>query len=447
MLSRIQFSLTAGFHYLFPPLSIGLALMIVIMEGVYLKTKDPKFLKMTKFWTNIFGLSFAIGVATGFVQVFAFGNNWAKYSSFVGDVFGSVLAAEGIFAFFLEAGFIGVMLFGWKKVSPKVHYLSTCCVAFGAHFSAIWIVAANSWMQTPTGYRIVGEGDQARALVTDFWAVVFNPSFLDRLGHVILGCWLTGSFVVLSIAAYYYLKGKHRDFSRSCMKLGLWIGGISLLLQLWSADSSARGVAKNQPEKLAAIEGVFDTTDYTPMTLLGYVDTEKEETVGIKVPGLLSLMTYRNAKTPVTGLKEFAKSDRPNAAIVFQSYHLMIYTWVYMCVVALLGAIFFIRKTLEKKRWLLWGLVFSSAMPFIANLAGWFTAEVGRQPWVVWKIMRTFQGVSRSIVASQVVGSLIMFTAIYIALFSLFIFLLNRKVQMGPQGDIGESEYSNPYGA
>ena len=208
MLSRIQFSLTSMFHYIYPPLSIGLGLYLVIIEGIYLKTKNPLYLKMTKFWVKIFALTFALGVATGLVQLFGFGTNWSQYSRFVGDVFGSALGAEGVFAFFLEAGFLGVMLFGWKKVSEKVHYFATICVCLGAHFSAVWIVIANSWMQTPTGFKIVGEGLQARAIVTDFWAMIFNPSSMDRLVHVIFGCWLTGIFLVISISAYYLLEEK-----------------------------------------------------------------------------------------------------------------------------------------------------------------------------------------------------------------------------------------------
>ncbi|MCB1117568.1 MAG: cytochrome ubiquinol oxidase subunit I, partial [Chlamydiia bacterium] len=205
-LSRIQFGLNSTFHYIYPPMSIGIGLMLVIIEGFYIKTKKPIYKQMAKFWTKIFALTFALGVATGLVQLFAFGNNWARYSRFVGDVFGSALGAEGIFAFFLEAGFVGLMLFGWDRVKPKMHYFSTICVAAGAHFSAVWIVIANSWMQTPTGYKIVGQGLKARAVVTDFWAMVFNPSAMDRLAHVLIGCWLTGTFLIVSVSAYYIIK-------------------------------------------------------------------------------------------------------------------------------------------------------------------------------------------------------------------------------------------------
>ena len=447
VLSRIQFALTAGFHYLYPPLSIGLSLMVVIMEGIYMKTKDPHYKKLAIFWTRLFALSFALGVATGLVQLFAFGNNWASYSRFVGNVFGSALAAEGVFAFFLEAGFVGLMLFGWNKVKPGLHYFSTICVAVGAHFSATWIVAANSWMQTPAGFRVEGSGPEAKAVLTGFWEMIFNPSFLDRLTHVLIGCWLTGAFMVISVSAFYFLKKRHIAFARSSMKTGLIIASVMVLLQLVSADSSARIVAKYQPAKLAAMEGVFKTEPNTAMNLIGYVDSE--EVKALQVPGLLSFLVNRNFETPVAGLDNFEKSDWPIVGATFQTYHLMIYMWGGMFLAALLGVILWKRKRFETSKWTLRFLVISVAFPFIANEAGWFTAEMGRQPWVVYNIMRTSEGISRSIVAGQVVGSLIMFSVIYIFLFSMFIFLLNRKIKAGPTDiqEEGDAIYRDPYKA
>lgn len=446
MLSRIQFGLNSAFHYIYPPLSIGIGLLLVIFEGMYIKTKNPLYKQIAKFWTKIFALTFALGVATGLVQLFAFGNNWARYSRFVGDVFGSALGAEGVFAFFLEAGFVGLMLFGWDRVKPKTHYFSTICVAAGAHFSAVWIVIANSWMQTPTGYKIIGQGAQARAVVTDFWAMIFNPSSIDRLVHVLIGCWLTGAFLVISVTAYYFLKGRHIEFAKKTMKISLSMAGIALILQLVSADSTARGVAKNQPEKLAAIEGVYKTEEYTPMTLLGYVDTKTQEVKGIKVPGLLSFLCFHNFKKPVTGLGEFPKDDWPNVPVVFQTYHIMIYMWGAMVVVALLGFWHWRKKTLHTAKWTLRLMVISIGFPMIANMTGWFTAEMGRQPWVVYHLLRTADGVSKSITAHQVIGSLTMFTILYILLFSLFIFLLDRKIKHGPEEEGHEDAiYRDPY--
>lgn len=431
MLSRIQFAMTSMFHYIYPPLSIGLGLFLVILEGMYMKTKNPLYLQMTKFWVKVFALTFALGVATGLVQVFGFGTNWANYSRFVGDVFGSALGAEGIFAFFLEAGFMGVMLFGWKKVSPKVHYISTICVAAGAHFSAVWIVIANSWMQTPAGYNIVGSGTKARAVVTNFWEMLFNPSSMDRLIHVLIGCWLSGLFLVISISAYYFLKKKHLEFARTSMKIGLILASIALVLQLISADSTARGVAKNQPAKLAAMEGLFETHRAAPMTLIGWVDTKDGSVKGIRVPGLLSLFVHRNLDA-VQGLDQIPKNEHPPLQIVFQAYHLMIYMWGAMVLGACAGLYLLKKRKLENAKWVLRYLVIAILFPQTANMVGWMTAEIGRQPWVVWKLMRTVDGVSPNIVAGQVVGSLIMLFSIYLILLFTFLFLLDRKIKHGP---------------
>ena len=444
-LSRIQFALTIGFHYIFPPLSIGLSLMIVIFEGLYLRTKDNLYLRTTKFMTKLFALSFALGVATGIVQVFAFGNNWGRYSEFVGDVFGSVLAAEGIFAFFLEAGFIGIMLFGWDKVSKRVHYLSSCLVSIGAHFSAVWIVAANSWMQTPAGFKIIGEGTRARAVITSYYDVVFNPSFLDRITHVLIGCWLTGAFFVVSISAYYLLKKRHTAMANMSLKVSLIVGTIMVVLQLISADSSAKGVAKHQPAKLAAMEGVYKTQENTPIYVAGWVDPEKQETRGITIPGGLSFLVNGDfSGKAVKGLDSIPKTDWPYVPAVFQFYHVMIYMWGGMALAVTLGLIYW--RKLAETPWLLRYMMLSVYFPFIANQAGWFTAEMGRQPWIVQGIMRTSAGVSRAITPAMVWGSLAMFVVIFAALFALFIFLLDRKIKHGPdESSDADMVYRDPY--
>lgn len=259
ILARFQFAFTIMFHYIYPPLSIGLALVLVISEGIYIRTKNPVYLEMAKFWTKVFALTFAIGVATGIVMEFEFGTNWARYSRFVGDVFGSALAAEGVFAFFLESGFLAIVLFGWNRVSPKFHYFATTMVCLGAHFSAIWIVVANSWMQTPAGYHIAGEGLAARAIINDFWGMVFNPSSMTRLFHTVIGCWLAGAFLVISVGAYYVLKQRHIQFAKNSLKIGLGVALVSCLLQVITGDSSGRIVAKYQPAKLAAMEALYKT--------------------------------------------------------------------------------------------------------------------------------------------------------------------------------------------
>ncbi len=432
-LSRIQFALNICFHYLYPPISIGLGLILVIMEGMYLKTNDLKYKEMTNFWIKIFSLTFALGVATGLVQTFAFGTNWARYSRFVGDVFGSALAAEGMFAFFLEAGFLGILLFGWQKVGRKLHYFANICVCLGAHFSAVWIVIANSWMQTPAGFRIVETPLGPRAEVTEFWKMVFNPSSVDRLCHVVLACWLTGAFFVISVAAYYLLKQKHQKIAKSMMSIGLGFAMISLILQLVSGDSSARLVAKYQPAKLAAFEGIYKTEPSTPISVIGWVDSANEKVHSIKIPGALSLMTYHDFKTPVQGLDQVPRNEWPNVALTFQTYHIMVMMWGLMFFIASLGLYYNWKKTLHQKKWLLWPMIFSVGFPHIAQQCGWISAEVGRQPWIVWKLLRTSEGVSTAISAGQVFGSITMFVFIYILLFSLFIFLLDRKIKHGPE--------------
>lgn len=432
-LSRVQFALTSAFHYIYPPMSIGLGLMLVIFEGVYIKTKKPLYKEITKFWVRIFALTFALGVATGIVQLFGFGTNWSRYSRFVGDVFGSALGAEGVFAFFLEAGFLGIVLFGWERVSARMHYISTILVCAGAHFSAVWITIANSWMQTPTGFKIVGEGAQARAVVTDFWQMMFNPSSIDRLLHVTLGCWLTGIFLVLSVSAYYVLKKRHLAASAHMMKVGLIAAVVVLVLQLISADISARGVAFHQPSKLAAMEGLYKTEGHAALSVAGWVDEKNQTVRGLKIPGMLSFLIHRNADTPVVGFDQISPQDRPPIQIVFQTYHLMIAMWILMAFFSVMGLFYWKRRALKRVKWVLWGLVISVIFPQIANQCGWMTAEIGRQPWVVYGILRTQDGVSPVINAHQVSLSIGMFLVIYALLFVLFLFLLDRKIKHGPE--------------
>ncbi|MCX8104303.1 MAG: cytochrome ubiquinol oxidase subunit I [Ignavibacterium album] len=446
ILARLQFAITIAFHYIYPPLSIGLGVFMVISEGMYLKTKDKFYEQMTKFWVKIFALTFAIGVATGIVMEFEFGTNWATYSRFVGDVFGSALAAEGIFAFFLESGFLAVLVFGWDKVGPKMHFFSTLMVALGSMFSAVWIVVANSWMQTPAGYHIVGEGLNARAEITEFWAMVFNPSSVDRLLHTISGCWLAGAFLVISVAAYYLLKDKHIRFAKSSIKIALTIALIASLFQLFTGHQSAVGVAKNQPAKLAAMEAVFDDQTNAPLYLFGWVNEDNQEIkFGIAIPSMLSYLIGWDTNTKVTGLNSFPKDERPPVNIVFQSYHLMVAIGFLLIAISVLGVFLWWKGTLFNHRWLLWIFVFSVLLPQIANQVGWITAEVGRQPWIVYGLMKTSEGLSKAVQAGQVWYSLIMFTLIYIGLFILFIYLLNNKIQHGPEeADLIPSEIGHP---
>ncbi|HEU5069041.1 MAG TPA: cytochrome ubiquinol oxidase subunit I [Verrucomicrobiae bacterium] len=430
-LSRIQFAATCSFHYLYPPLSIGLGVALVIMEALWLKTGQTIYHQMARFWTKIFALTFAIGVATGIVLEFEFGTNWATYSRYVGDVFGSALAAEGIFAFFLESGFLAVLLFGWNKVSRGVHFFATCMVCLGAHFSAIWIIVANSWQQTPAGFHIVGEGLRARAEITDFWAMVFNPSSMDRLSHTLCGAWQAGAFLVVSVSAWYLLKRRHEAFARQSLKVGLGMALVASVLQIVTGHESAMGVIENQPAKMAAFEGHYETQEM-PMYLFGWVDEQSERVeAGLALPKPMSRMIL-GSDQPIKGLNEFAPADRPPVNASFQFYHGMIAIGMALMAIAVLGVVQWWRGRLFQQRWLLWLMVLSVIGPQLANQFGWFAAEVGRQPWVVYGLLRTSAGLSAAVKANVVLTSLIMFTLIYLLLFAAFVYLLNDKIQHGP---------------
>jgi cytochrome d ubiquinol oxidase subunit I len=443
ILARLQFALTIMFHYIYPPLSIGLGLALVIIEGIYLATKNPLYLDMAKFWAKVFALTFAFGVATGIVMEFEFGTNWATYSRYVGDVFGSALAAEGVFAFFLESGFLAILLFGWNRVGPKMHYFATCMVCLGAHFSAIWIIVANSWMHTPTGFHIAGEGLNARAEIIDFWAMVFNPSSMDRLVHAIIGAWLAGAFLIISVSAYYLLKDKFHDFAKASLKIGLGIGLISCILQGFSGDSSGKVVAQYQPAKLAALEALFQTQEGAPLTLFGIVNT-KEQRIDyqVSIPKLLSYLSFGDFSAEIKGLDQVPRKDWPNVATVFQTYRLMIAMWVIMISLSTAAVFMWWRDTLFKNRWMLRLLIFSALCPQLANQAGWVSAEMGRYPWIVQNLLRISDGLSKAVTANQVLGSLVMFTFLYFLLFLVFIYLLNEKFKYGPSS---EAHIGTPY--
>lgn len=446
ILARLQFALTIMFHYIYPPLSIGIGVILVIAEGIYLKTKDPVYLEMAKFWTKIFALTFAIGVATGIVMEFEFGTNWANYSRFVGDVFGSALAAEGVFAFFLESGFLAILLFGWNRVSPKVHYFATWMVCLGAHFSAIWIVVANSWMQTPAGFHIEGEGFAARAIIHDFWGMVFNPSSMTRLFHTVIGCWLAGAFLVISVGAYYILKNRHVEFAKNSLKIGLSVALVACILQVVTGDASGRIVAKYQPAKLAAMEGLFKTKKGAPLTIWGIPNTEtKNLDYAIEIPYLLSVLSFHDPYAEIKGLDAVPRQDWPRVSVVFQTYHLMLAMWVFMLVSTLLAIYFWRKGTLFQKKWMLRLLVASAFFPQLANQAGWVTAEMGRYPWIVQGLMRISQGLSKAVVAEQVLGSIILFGIVYTFLFMLFVYLLNEKFKQGPADLDSATTYHHQY--
>lgn len=444
LLARIQFGLTAAFHFFYPPISIGLGLILVFMEGMYLKTKNPIYHQMTRFWVKVFALVFAVGVATGIVLEFEFGTNWASYSRYVGDIFGSALAAEGIFAFFLESGFLAILVFGWNRVSPKVHFLSTILVAFGSMFSAIWIIVANSFMQTPAGFKLAQAADgKVRAEIVDFWGLVFNPSTVQRLTHTIVASWATGAFFVISVSAYYLLKNKHVDFAKASLKVALPVALISSLIQPLVGHFHIVQVAETQPAKFASFEGHYDSSKPMDLYLVGWTNQETKETKGIAIPGMASFLLSGDFNKPVVGLDKFKREEQPNAAVVFQSYHLMIAVGMLMILLAFVATWLYRTGKLQDKPLVLKALILSVLLPHIANQAGWFSAELGRQPWIVYPVynkdlsiavpgLLTQDGLSKSVNSGQVLASLVLFTAMYFMLFALFIYLLDQKIRLGP---------------
>ncbi|MEM1416082.1 MAG: cytochrome ubiquinol oxidase subunit I [Myxococcota bacterium] len=432
-LSRAQFALTVMFHYLFPPLSIGLGVIMVVLEGLALRTGDDAYERATRWWTKVFAVNFAVGVASGIVMEFQFGTNWATYSRFVGDVFGSALASEGIFAFFLESGFLAILVFGWDRVSKKMHFFSTIMVSLGSIFSAVWIVIANSWQQTPRGFHLVGEGAAMRAEITDFWAMIFNPSAMHRLNHVLLGSFVQGAFFVMSIAAFYLLKKRHEDFAKKSFRVALGLGTAASLALLVSGHAQASAVAVNQPAKMAAFEGHFETGP-GDLYVLGIPNAEtKTVDYGVAVPGMLSVLLHGDPEAEVTGLDAIPEDEHPPLVVPFAAYHLMVALGTLFIAMTVLASVLLWRGTLWNQKWLLRAFVLAVAGPVIANQTGWVAAEVGRQPWVVYGLLKTVDAVSTTVPGEHVLASLILFGIVYLALGAVWIFVVNEKIQHGPQ--------------
>ncbi len=435
LLSRVQFALTASFHFIFPPLSMGLGLMLLVVSGAYLRTRDPKWRQLAFFWTKVYGLIFALGVATGVVQEFEFGMNWADYSRFVGNVFGSLLAAEGVFAFFLEGGFLGLMLFGGNRLGPRLWFFATFMVVLGAHFSALWIIMANSWMQTPQGFTIATDPAPTRAVMTDFWQVVFTPSFPSRLLHVFFASWTAGAALMMSVSAWYLLKKRHVDLAMKNMKIALAGFIVFSCATLFAfGPQQALEVTNYQPLKLASAEGLWQSTSCAPLYLVGWVDEATQTTTGISIPCLLSVLAYLNPQAVVQGIDSFAPAPTPPINLLFQVYHYMFDLGSLFVPIGLLAGLLYLRKRrLYTARWMLWILVVTVFFVESAIIAGWWTAEVGRQPWVVYNVLATADGVSPKLGTIDVVFSLGTFIALYAILLALFLYLLNRKIQAGPE--------------
>ncbi|MDR3037268.1 MAG: cytochrome ubiquinol oxidase subunit I [Coriobacteriales bacterium] len=450
MLSRLQFAICVIFHFLFVPLSIGLGLFVALAETRYYKTKDPKDKAATRFWAKIFTTTFIIGVATGITMEFSFGTNWANYSRYVGDIFGAPLAAEALLAFFLESVFLGIVLFAREKISPKLYLVSTWLVWFGSALSALWILIANSWMQTPAGYQDLG----TKAEITDFWAAALNPSTVARYLHTVDSLLILGSFCVIAIGAYYLLRKRDTDYAKKFIKTGLVVGIITVILMLPFAHMQASVVAEQQPSKLAAMEGQWEDGP-APFTFFGWVDEETKTTVGPAIPGFTSLLASFDATTVYPGLNttenavdfgsqypgvkaDSYKGGNPPVNLVFQGYHLMValylllVIWLIIAGLALKGA----NKGKKPSKAALYLLVFGPLVPFLAIQAGWMVAEVGRQPWVVFDLLLTADAVSTVVTAPEIIITILLFLVFYTVLFIAWLRIIFGQIKKGPQVDV-----------
>ncbi|MDX2502444.1 MAG: cytochrome ubiquinol oxidase subunit I [Deltaproteobacteria bacterium] len=428
MLSRLQFSATILFHFLFVPLTLGLSVILAVMETQYVRTGDETYLRMTKFWGKLFLINFAVGVVTGIPLEFQFGTNWSRYSAFMGDIFGSLLAIEATATFFLESTLIGVWVFGWKRLSPKAHATVMWLVAGASNLSAIWILTANGWMQNPVGYAI----RNGRAELQDFGAVVFNKFSILQILHVLPAALILAGFFVMGISAYHLLKKQHIDFFTRSFKIGLTFGLIFSIFIAVQGDFHARNVTEVQPAKLAAMEALWETTTRAPMHLIALPSDEEERNIiqiG-SIPGVLSFLGHHDFNAEIKGLKDFPKDERPPVLLTFLSFRTMVGLGTYFILVTILG--FVLRNKLLDYPLYLKLMMFSVPLPFLAIEFGWLLAEVGRQPWIVYGLMKTSAGDS-PIDIIQVAISLGAFVLVYTLLGAVGYYLMIKKAVKGPE--------------
>ena len=437
ILARIQFAVTIGFHFIFPPITIGLAWLLVVVEGLGWKTGDEAWIRAGRFFAKLFALTFAVGVATGIVMEFQFGTNWASSSRFVGDIFGAPLAAEGIFAFFLESGFLGLYLFGRNRLSKGTHWFSVLMVAVGATISAFWILVANSWQQTPAGY--VYNEAMNRAELTSFVDAVFNPSMMPRFLHTMSATIVAGAFVMAGFSAILLLRKRGGEPARKTLALSLIAGFIfSILVAFPTGHEHARQVAETQPQKFAAIEGLFTGQEGAPLVLFGLLSpTPPDLKATVEIPNLLSWLAFGDMNAPVKGIHDFPPDTVPQGAelwLSFFSFHSILILGTLFIGVTGLGLVFLWRRSLFDKRWFLRVLALTMPLPLAAIQFGWIAAEVGRQPWIVYGLLKTRDAASVAVSAGEILFSLILFSLIYLALGALWVFLLARKAKAGIDG-------------
>ena len=429
LLSRIQFGFVMSFHIIFPAFTIGLASWLAFLAGVYLKTKRTMWRELYLFWLKIFAVSFGLGVVSGIVMSFQFGTNWSELSARAGPVLGPLLSYEVLTAFFLEATFLGVMLFGWRRVSPKVHFFATCMVALGTLLSTFWIISANSWMHTPSGYEIRDGVFHA----TSWWDVIFNPSFPVRLAHMVLAAFITTCFVVGGVSAIYLLKNRHREGAEHMLKLATAFAAITVPLQIFVGDLHGLAVHEHQPVKLAAIEGHWETHRGAPLILFAWPNEEKEANdFEVSVPKLGSLIITHEWNGEIRGLKEVPRDERPPVAPVFFAFRVMVGVGVLMLITALWSVVRWKSGRLAETKSLLRLWMCMAPAGFIAVLAGWYTTEIGRQPYVIYGLMRTAEAAT-VIGASSVITSLVAFGTVYLFVFVAGSYYLLKLLRKGPQ--------------
>ncbi len=430
-LSRLQFAVTSMFHFIFVPLTLGLSILTAYFETRYVRSGNELYLRMTRFWGKLFLINFALGVVTGITMEFQFGMNWAEYSKYVGDIFGAPLAIEATMAFFLESVFIGVWIFGWNRISRKAHVLSIWLVAIATNISALWILLANGWMQNPVGYVL----RNGRAEMTDFGAVLTNPYGLLKFGHTALSGYVIAAFFVMGISAYHLLRKNELEFFKRSFRAAAAFGLASTILVAVIGDFHAAEVAKTQPTKFAAMESLWETQKGVGFNLFVIPDAANEcnSVEGPCIPNMLSLLAFHNPDAEIKGLKAFPKELRPPVAPTFWSFRFMIGLGLAMILLSLLAVIYAKRGTLENRRLFLTCMLFAIPLPYIAGQLGWIVAEVGRQPWIVYGVLKTSEAVSKSVSALQVWVSLLGFTALYGGLGVVDIYLLSKFARKGPE--------------
>jgi cytochrome bd ubiquinol oxidase subunit I len=436
LVHRLHFAFTVTFHYLFPQLTMGLAPLIVVLKTMALRRHDESYNKAARFWARIFGINFVLGVVTGIPMEFQFGTNWSHFSRFAGGVIGQTLAMEGMFAFFLESAFLGLFLYGEKKLGPKGHWWAAFAVFLGAWISGFFIIVTDAWMQHPVGYNLAPNGS---AQLSSFWALLLNPWAWWQYAHNMSGAVITGAFVMASVGAFYLLWGKFQEYGRIFVRVGVIAALISSVLQVFpTGDGQGRMVALNQPATLAAMEALFQSQPGAPIVLVGQPDVEKRTIDNpLVVPNALSFLTYRRWKAEVKGLNAFPEDQWPtNIELLYFSYHIMVGLGTIFIAIAVVATLLMWREKLFNSRWMLWILLMTLPFPYIANTAGWMTAELGRQPWLVYQLMRTADGYSKTVSAGNGLFTLIGFMGMYMVLGILFLFLVRREIERGPEAEV-----------